>query len=148
MWVLIWDNASWHISKEVRTWISSHNRRVKGGGSGVRIISCLLPKQSPWLNPIEPKWVHGKRKVVEPEGLITAYMSWPNESAGSLIVRITSTCPFPKMLPDRALEGVRLLKNPLGGRFRSRSGTKHTGFGAFRARFVVVISSTPTFSTR
>ena len=26
------------------------------------------------LNPIEPKWVHGKRKkVVEPEGSLTAY---------------------------------------------------------------------------
>jgi hypothetical protein len=22
---------------------------------------------------MEPKWVHGKRKVVEPEGLLTAY---------------------------------------------------------------------------
>ena len=40
---------------------------------GVRIVSCLLPKQSPWLNAIEPKWVHGKRKVVEPEGLLGAY---------------------------------------------------------------------------
>ena len=26
-----------------------------------------LPKQSPWLNAIEPKWIHGKRKVTEPE---------------------------------------------------------------------------------
>jgi hypothetical protein len=72
-WVLIWDNASWHISREVRGWIASHNRKVKKSGSGVRIISCLLPKKSPWLNPIEPKWVHGKRKVVEPDGLLTAY---------------------------------------------------------------------------
>ncbi len=31
------------------------------------------PKQSPWLNAIEPKWVHGKRKVVEPDGLLGAY---------------------------------------------------------------------------
>jgi hypothetical protein len=59
--------------KRCATWITSHNRQVKEGGSGVRIISCLLPKQSPWLNPIEPKWVHGKRKVVEPDGLLTAY---------------------------------------------------------------------------
>jgi transposase len=73
VWVLIWDNASWHISKEVREWIASHNRKVKNGGQGMRIVSCLLPKKSPWLNPIEPKWIHGKRKVVEPEGLLTAY---------------------------------------------------------------------------
>jgi hypothetical protein len=39
----------------------------------VRIVSCLLPKQSPWLNAIEPKWVHAKRKVVEPDGLLGAY---------------------------------------------------------------------------
>ena len=71
--VLIWDNASWHISKEVRRWIGSHNREVKKSGSGVRIVTCLLPKKSPWLNAIEPKWVHGKRKVVEPEGLLGAY---------------------------------------------------------------------------
>ena len=71
--VLIWDNASWHISKEVRRWLGKHNRRVKRSGEGVRIISCLLPKQSPWLNAIEPKWVHSKRKVVEPEDLLGAY---------------------------------------------------------------------------
>jgi hypothetical protein len=53
VWVLIWDNASWHTSKEVREWIASHNRWVKASGKGVRIISCLLPKKSPWLNPIE-----------------------------------------------------------------------------------------------
>jgi hypothetical protein len=74
VWVLIWDNASWHISREVRRWIGRHNREVKkSGSSGVRIVTCLLPKKSPWLNAIEPKWVHGKRKVVEPEGLLGAY---------------------------------------------------------------------------
>jgi hypothetical protein len=71
--VLIWDNASWHVSKEVRRWLGRHNRRVKESGDGVRIVSCLLPKQSPWLNAIEPKWVHGKRKVVEPDGLLGVY---------------------------------------------------------------------------
>ena len=73
--LLIWDNASWHVSKEVRRWLGQHNRRVKQSGSeaGVRIVSCLLPKRSPWLNAIEPKWVHGQRKVVEPEGLLGAY---------------------------------------------------------------------------
>jgi hypothetical protein len=66
--VLIWDNASWHISKELRRWLGSHNRELKQSAEGVRIVSCLLPKQSPWLNAIEPKWVHGKRKVIEPDG--------------------------------------------------------------------------------
>jgi hypothetical protein len=71
--VLIWDNASWHVSKEVRRWLGSHNRRVKESGEGVRIVGCLLPKQSPWLNAIEPKWIHTKRKVVEADGLLGAY---------------------------------------------------------------------------
>jgi DDE superfamily endonuclease len=71
-WLLIWDNASWHASKLVRTWIREHNQQVKSSGKGVRILPLFLPKQSPWLNPIEPKWVHGKRAVVEPNGLLTA----------------------------------------------------------------------------
>ena len=58
--LLIWDNARWHISREVRCWLGKHNREVKESERGVRIVSCLLPKQSPWLNAIEPKWVHGK----------------------------------------------------------------------------------------
>jgi transposase len=70
--VLVWDNASWHISVQVRTWIRDHNRRVRQEGRGVRIVLCRLPVKSPWLNPIEPKWVHGKRKVVEPARLLTA----------------------------------------------------------------------------
>ncbi|HEV2122694.1 MAG TPA: transposase [Chloroflexota bacterium] len=70
-WLLIWDNASWHVSREVRAWIADHNQRVKRDG-GVRIVSCRLPVKSPWLNPIEPHWVHGKRRVVEPARLLTA----------------------------------------------------------------------------
>jgi hypothetical protein len=73
--VLSWDNASWHISREVRRWIGKRNREVKNSGSeaGVRIATCLLPKKSPWLNAMEPKWIHGKRKVVEPNALLGAY---------------------------------------------------------------------------
>ena len=32
-----------------------------------------VPTKSPWLNAIEPKWIHGKRKVTEPERLLGAY---------------------------------------------------------------------------
>jgi transposase len=71
--LLIWDNASWHKSREVRGWIAAHNRRVKADGSGVRIVACPLPIKSPWLNAIEPKWIHSKRKVTEPERLLGAY---------------------------------------------------------------------------
>lgn len=50
----------------------AHNRQVRAAGRGVRIVPCPLPVKSPWLNPIEPKWVHGKRQVVEPDRLLPA----------------------------------------------------------------------------
>jgi hypothetical protein len=69
--LLIWDNASWHVSQRVRAWIRAHNRQAKAHG-GVRIVACQLPVKSPWLNAIEPKWAHGKKAIVEPAGLLTA----------------------------------------------------------------------------
>jgi hypothetical protein len=69
---LVRDNAPWHVSREVRTWIVAHNRRVKAAGSGCRLLICRLPSRSPWLNPIEPRWMHGKRAVVEPDRKLTA----------------------------------------------------------------------------
>lgn len=71
--LLVWDNASWHQSQIVRDWIRQHNRQVKRERKGVRLVVCALPVKSPWLNPIEPKWVHGKRRVVEPDRLLTAH---------------------------------------------------------------------------
>ena len=71
-WLLIWDNASWHNSKIVRSWIREHNSKVMKEKIGVRILPLYLPTKSPWLNPIEPKWVHGKRNVVEKDSLLTA----------------------------------------------------------------------------
>jgi transposase len=70
-WVLVWDNAAWHVSKRVRQWLRDHNRRAHREG-GVRIVPCFLPTKRPWLNPIEPQWVHGKRRVAEPARLLTA----------------------------------------------------------------------------
>lgn len=67
---LIWDNASWHISREVKGWIRAHNQKARREG-GLRIIACELPVKSPWLNPIEPRWLHGKRAICEPDGELT-----------------------------------------------------------------------------
>jgi len=69
--LLVWDNAAWHVSKRVRSWIRTHNRKARAEG-GVRVVACFLPVKSPWLNPIEPKWVHGKRAIVEPEQVLSA----------------------------------------------------------------------------
>ena len=65
--VLIWDNAPWHCSKRIRKWIRQYNRQAKQLGE-VRLLVHWLPKQSPWLNPIEPFWGHAKRHVCEPSG--------------------------------------------------------------------------------
>lgn len=69
--LLVWDNAGWHLSHQVRAWLRTHNQHAKRQG-GVRILSCFLPSKSPWLNPIEPKWAHGKRAVVSPDRLLSA----------------------------------------------------------------------------
>jgi hypothetical protein len=65
------------VSKQVRSWLQQHNRSVQAaerdGHAGVRIIPCWLPTKSPWLNRIEPHWVHGKRAIVEPARLLTAH---------------------------------------------------------------------------
>jgi transposase len=70
--LLVWDNASWHESQQVRDWLRQHNRQVKRTGQGVRLIACFLPSKSPWLNSIEPKWLVGKKRVVEPARLLAA----------------------------------------------------------------------------
>ena len=42
-----------------------HNQQARGK-EDVKVAAWLLPKKSPWLNPIEPRWIHGKRAVLEP----------------------------------------------------------------------------------
>ena len=64
--LLVWDNASWHVRQAVRAWLKAHNRHVKQAG-GCRVVVCPLPVKSPWLNRIEPKWVHGKRAIAKPD---------------------------------------------------------------------------------
>jgi hypothetical protein len=70
--LLIWDNASWHVSQIVRAWLRTYNRRVKQSGQGVRLIVSCLPVKSPWLNAIEPKWMHSKKRVAEPDRVLPA----------------------------------------------------------------------------
>lgn len=52
-------------------WIRSHNREAKAKG-GIRVVACFRPVKSPWPNPVEPKWAHGERAIVEPERLLAA----------------------------------------------------------------------------
>jgi hypothetical protein len=95
--LLIWANASRHISEEVRRWLGEHDREVKksGGEAGVRIVSCLLPKQGPWLNAIEAEWVHALSARWSSPTARWALRSSPRGYAGSSAVRITSIYPSP-----------------------------------------------------
>jgi transposase len=70
--VMIWDHATWHKSKRLRQWIRAYNLEAKRTGQP-RLLTFLLPKKSPWLNPIEPRWIHAKRKTCEPDGDLTAH---------------------------------------------------------------------------
>jgi len=69
---LIWENASWPRSQAVRHGIRQHHQQGKRGAGGVRLVVGPLPSKRPWLNPIEPKWVHGKRAISEPDRLLSA----------------------------------------------------------------------------
>jgi DDE superfamily endonuclease len=97
VWLLIWDNASWHVSKRVRAWIHAHNRHVKQQAQGVRILPCYLPVKSPWLNPIEPKWVHGKRAILEPARVLSA-----QEIAGRVCAHFGCSHETHLTIPDKA----------------------------------------------
>lgn len=74
---MVWDNASWHVSRAVKDWLRAHNRQAlalrRECRGGVQIVPCWLPSKSPWLNNIEPKWVHGKRAVIEPADTLTVH---------------------------------------------------------------------------
>jgi hypothetical protein len=87
--VWIWENAAWPQSQVVRGWRRHHTQTVNHPGQGVRIVPYLLPVKSPWLNPIEPKGVQGKRAIAESdqrrsaaalEARVYAYDGGPPES--------------------------------------------------------------------
>lgn len=71
--LIFWDQASWHKSRKLRRWISQHNQAAKRTGD-VRLLAYLLPSKSPWLNSMEPHWVHAKRKVAEWDGKLSVLM--------------------------------------------------------------------------
>lgn len=52
--VLIWDNASWHRSAEVRLWLSTTKHKIK---------LIAFPVYSPELNPQEHVWKAGRSHV-------------------------------------------------------------------------------------
>ena len=63
----------------------------------MRILACHLPVKSPWLNPIEPQWVHGKRAIVEPARLLSA-----QEVADRVCAYFDCSHEAHLMIPDKA----------------------------------------------
>src|SRR5579859_7576171 len=53
--IVIWDNASWHLSRKVRAWLKAYKAHAKRNAD-VRLLVFYLPSKRPWLNPIEPHW--------------------------------------------------------------------------------------------
>ena len=43
--VLVWDNATWHLSQQVQQWIGTYNQQAKRSG-GLRLLVCRLPSRS------------------------------------------------------------------------------------------------------
>jgi hypothetical protein len=41
---LIWDDASWHISREVRDRVGRHNRAVKSGLASADVVEIRCPR--------------------------------------------------------------------------------------------------------
>jgi hypothetical protein len=74
--VVIWDHASWHVSREVRTWLTAPHQRVKRAGGG-RLVRGQLPRKSPGLNRIEPTWGQGQRAIAEPTRKLTGQETRP-----------------------------------------------------------------------
>lgn len=51
--VVVWDPASWHRARAVKTWQRAHNRQVLATGTGVQVILVELPVHAFWLDPVE-----------------------------------------------------------------------------------------------
>ena len=105
--LLVWDNASWHISAQVREWLSQHNQRVKLDGKGVRILECVswsagfLPGV-PGSIPLNPSGFMENARWSRPMAS-SLPRRWPNEYVMSLDVAMKIIWLFPKWSPDYAL---------------------------------------------
>ena len=45
--LLIWDNASWHLSQAVKSWIEAHNRQVKHSRHGGPVAGVPVAHEEP-----------------------------------------------------------------------------------------------------
>ncbi|MGH9172905.1 MAG: transposase [Vicinamibacterales bacterium] len=97
--VLVWDNAGWHGTHQVRDWLRQHNQTVARSGQGVRLAPCWLPSRSPWLNPLEPRGERANDGSSNPPACSVPTRS-RSGSVRSLPVRAIRSCPYPRMSPE------------------------------------------------
>jgi hypothetical protein len=73
-------HASGHVSQARQEWLQGHPRPAQQAWGG-RVMGCRLPRQRPWLNPMEPTWVQGKRAVVDPARVLSRTALMPRVCA-------------------------------------------------------------------
>src|SRR5215207_5315429 len=76
---------------------------------------------------------HEGRGVQVPDDPVVLYRLVGHSASSSPVTYADECEQSHQSICTSCLEGARLLKNSLRGHFHSVSGTKHTGFGAFRA---------------
>jgi len=60
---VVWDNATFHLSKALRSWLEEHNDKVRrDGGTSIQLVP--MPNKSPWLNLIEVEFRWLKRRAL------------------------------------------------------------------------------------
>jgi hypothetical protein len=62
--LLIWDNASWHVARDLKGWFQAHNRQVDRQRFGTKIVPVCTPVHAFWLNRCEPLFGHAKGRVL------------------------------------------------------------------------------------
>jgi transposase len=60
---VVWDNATFHLSKALRAWLDEHNEKtLNDGGTTIQIVP--MSNKSPWLNLIEVEFRWLKRRAL------------------------------------------------------------------------------------
>jgi hypothetical protein len=94
-WLLIWDNASWHKSLIVRTWIRQHNHQVKQEGQGVRILPFCSQRKVLGSIPSSPSGYMASVLVLNPMNCFRL-ANLPSGSVPTFTVRTKLILLFPR----------------------------------------------------
>lgn len=106
--ILIWDNASWHISKEVRSWIKAAINRSGGKDRGCESFPATCPAKVPGSIALSPTGCTLSARLSNPLACSRLKKS-PIGSVPTLLATICLSLRSPKRCPDSAL--VPILSN-------------------------------------